>query len=218
MKNQIIIFLLLLFLSVNIYAQETIKPIPEKEMYDHFEASLLKGKEKFVERKGNDLIFKLGNGKKKIFESDPDSIGESHCVFYMYRGYLKSINSYVVNVHYYEGGEFILINSYSGDTTILDGIPYVSPNAKFIYINNPCLICASFSPNIAQIWEMKKGKPIYISNLVKDSCQFENPKWINNNEILIDKHFIYNDSNNKWNDFVKKGRIVFEGGKWFVKV
>jgi len=62
----------------------------------------------YVKRVGNKLILKINNKSDEILEDSKKDTDES--VSYTFRDYLKDINSYLLGIHYWEGGSYYLIN------------------------------------------------------------------------------------------------------------
>ncbi|MFH1627155.1 MAG: hypothetical protein ABIE47_00340 [Pseudomonadota bacterium] len=82
-----------------------------------------------VSRNGHDLVINPSASPAVAF-ADIEGEGSSQGQRYSYVDYFPSIRSHVVYVQYYEGGDFILINSVSGQKTNVWSMPIASPDSS----------------------------------------------------------------------------------------
>jgi len=103
-------------------------------------------------RLGSELVIPLLNGGTlSLRDSAPDM---PTGVWYTYRTHLPSIRYHVVEVHYYEGGTYLLVNGRSGKKTFSNGLPVVSPDNRRVAAGNVDLE-AEFSPTTVQVWRLE---------------------------------------------------------------
>ena len=81
-----------------------------------------------VSRNRHDLVINPSASPAVVF-ADIEKEGSSQGQRYSYVDYFPSIRSHVVYVQYYEGGDFILVNSVSGQKTNVWSIPIASPDS-----------------------------------------------------------------------------------------
>jgi hypothetical protein len=85
-----------------------------------------------AKRDGGVLTLKLSNGKTKVISDakeceNPDK--EGSCVTYRLVGYIGD-RQFIVQVQPYECPYVLLVNRRTGQATMLDGLPHLSPNKK----------------------------------------------------------------------------------------
>lgn len=104
-----------------------------------------------VQRRGQRLTFRLGNGQTAEFVNDTSDSGSAKR--HAYAGYLPSIRHHVVDVTYYEGGAVILLHEQTGATTDIQGFPAVAPGGRRIATASVDLI-AGYDPNHIRVWRV----------------------------------------------------------------
>lgn len=103
-------------------------------------------------RRGAELVIPLLHGDTlSLRDSAPDT---PTGVWHSYRAYLPSISYHVVEVQFYEGGTYLLVNATSGKTTFSNGLPIVSPDNRRIAAGNVDLE-AEYSPTTLQVWRLE---------------------------------------------------------------
>jgi hypothetical protein len=84
-----------------------------------------------------------------------DSVSDTATgVRHSYRAYLPSIGYHVVEVQYYEGGTYLLVNGVSGKTAFSNGVPVVSPDNRRLAAANVDLE-SGYSPTTVQVWRLE---------------------------------------------------------------
>lgn len=104
-----------------------------------------------VQRQGQRLTIRLGNGETTGLVNDTSDSGSAKR--YVYAGYLPSIRHHVVEVAYYEGGSVVLLHEQTGATTDVYGFPAVAPGARRIATASVDLI-AGYTPNHIRVWRV----------------------------------------------------------------
>ncbi|MFW6205714.1 MAG: hypothetical protein ACOC5I_00610 [Gemmatimonadota bacterium] len=104
-----------------------------------------------VVRRGDTLIVSLADGGEvRLVDRDAGGPGN---VLYTYRGHLDRIGYHVVDVHYYEGGDHVLINERTGVRTTVPAPPVVSPDGQRLVVASAGGM-AGYSPNALQVWRV----------------------------------------------------------------
>jgi hypothetical protein len=86
-----------------------------------------------VTRQGDDLTFKLDNGKTKLITSNPKACDDAPvdaCVIYQLVGYVRQSRQFVLRVLYYESEFVHLVSQSTGAVTELEGYPHPSPGGR----------------------------------------------------------------------------------------
>jgi hypothetical protein len=136
---------------------------------------------KYFKRYNSKLILNGLNNIKFLLEDD-DEIPTS--VNYSYRQYLKTLSLFIVHVQYYEGENYLLINSYNGESLQIPNLPIFSKDSScFITFNNGTY--SIMKENTFGIWKINNNK--FENEFKTDTLsQIYSAKWINNNKILIE--------------------------------
>jgi hypothetical protein len=104
-----------------------------------------------ADRRGDGLILNLQNGTTAIYR---DSVGEGPTdVVFGYRGYIASIGYFLLDMQFYEGGGYLLVNARTGHATASDGPPLVSPSHDYVAAGNVDLE-SQFTPTTLTIWRV----------------------------------------------------------------
>ncbi|MBX3163486.1 MAG: hypothetical protein KF900_03325 [Bacteroidetes bacterium] len=159
-----------------------------------------------VRREKDTLFLKLNNGKtKKIIDKTEETNGDG-CVYYNYREYDEDLNSYILNVQYYEGGDYLLINKAKGDTALIFEVPVLSPDRKRFLICN--FDISGYTTNGIAIYRIENDK-IIKEYYADENWGISEAEWINNDEISMEKI----EYSEKSGDFVKTGNVKLKYDK-----
>lgn len=96
------------------------------------------------------LVLKLDNGDSVTLTSTPGIENDAY-IGYVYRGLIKELNSYLIQVVYYEGGEFLLCNKKSGIKTTIIGMPVMNTDSDRVACFNSDIM-AGFTANGFQVF------------------------------------------------------------------
>lgn len=114
------------------------------------EKSVLAAATPSVVRAGRNLRIALERGGTVVFT---DTLpGDVAVVRYSYRGQLTAPGYHVIEVQYYEGGTYLLVNRRTGWIGFSDGVPVVSPDSSRLAAGNVDFF--GFSPTTLQIWRV----------------------------------------------------------------
>jgi len=151
----------------------------EKYILPFYKANVIRDKEK--------LIIWLDNGNKQIY-TDKD-FDDDRNEFYCFRDYIKKINAYLISIHYYEGGEFKLINKNNGNFVNISGIPRISPNkSKFVIANKDLL--SQYTTNGLWVYRIDNNEYKLEYEIKPENWGTNKIEWINENQILVYKNII----------------------------
>lgn len=89
-----------------------------------------------VHRAGDTLYLGLEGGDEVKLTNPPTYCDAPEgCIVYGFEGYLSAANSYVIEVSYYEGGEYMLVDASTGAETKIGAIPHIDPSGtRFIAV------------------------------------------------------------------------------------
>lgn len=161
-----------------------------------------------VKRTDDKLILKTDNNSDVILENTDK---EEDGVWYSFRDYFKGINSYLVTVNYYEGGEYYLVNKKSGGKILIPGLIKISPDGKRLVSYNVDLE-AQYSGNKFVIYRVTDTG--YVKEMDTDLSNWgpSDAKWINNNQLEFEK------SELKDSGTTVTGKVVYVyDGNWKIR-
>jgi hypothetical protein len=124
---------------------------------DSTESAAMRTAEGRVSRAGPELRIKLLDGRIAVLVDD--TTPGMKFGLPRYAGYLKAIHSHAVNRIPYEGsGAYIVIDDSTGDSTIVFGMPVVSPDGTRFALTSEAGE-ASYDPGLIEVWRMVARKP-----------------------------------------------------------
>lgn len=100
----------------------------------------------------------------------------SDVVLYSYQEHWPDVGLYLVQVQYYEGSAFQLVNDRTGATTWLPDWPLRSPDgARFAVLSLD--LEAGYGPNTLQIWRLEDGQPLLLWEIAPDAWGPKDGEW-----------------------------------------
>ena len=84
------------------------------------------------ERDGDMLYLKLNYGTKKSFKNLTGCNETGECTYYEFKEYWADLNLYVLDVHFFEGGHYLVISGISGKNYRMYAYPEISPGRLYI--------------------------------------------------------------------------------------
>jgi RNAse (barnase) inhibitor barstar len=150
----------------------------------------LKNYSNYIKRVNSKLILNLENGKELVLENN-ESDGMDAKIHY-FREYYDSVNIFVIDIIYYEGGEYLLVNRVNGEQIYVFGKVKLSHDMKRIVSYNEDLI-ACYSDNGFQIIDITENHFKLEYELSPKNWGPVNVNWINNSEIEIEKYELENE-------------------------
>lgn len=139
-------------------SEAEIQEIDELAVADSIERVSLPATEGGVTRSGTQLRIQLLGGGAVTFTDDTIP-GDGSFEVPRYAGYLKEIRSHVVHRLPYEGsGSWLILDDSTGDSTIVFGMPVVSPDStRFVVMSAGWE--ADYDPTLIEVWRMVGRKP-----------------------------------------------------------
>jgi hypothetical protein len=146
---------------------------------ERYQAPRYKGRFKRI---GRTLTITLENGKSVSLTSSPRET-ESGFKSYNYIEFIPRIGQHLVQVQYYEGGSFYLVDAKTGSKTEIGGVPILAPRGNLF---------ACFHANLEigssiEIWRVT-GSGFHREWLLEPIEWLpDNITWLNDETIRIDK-------------------------------
>jgi hypothetical protein len=103
-------------------------------------------------RDGERLLIRLTRGDTLVLTNAPDSADVAGAS-YSYVGHLHPIAHHLVEVQYYEGRAFLLVNERTGRRTVIAGQPSISPDSLRIVTTSVDLE-AEYDPTEIAVWRV----------------------------------------------------------------
>lgn len=108
-------------------------------------------------------------------------------VTYEYLAVLPNIHQWLISVHLYEGGYYMLIDQRSGRRTQLMAPPVVAPDGRHFVCGNSDVL-ARFEPSGLQLWSLDDQAPQLLwERRTEWGCT--QPRWLDNKTILFEQDF-----------------------------
>src|SRR4051812_11990663 len=122
---------------------------------DSVEAARIRAAPPSVQRVG--LTLRIGtDGRTELVDDTTEGDGYTR---YRYHGYLAPLRSHVVEVRFYEGGNYQLIPISGGAGTVISAAPQPSPSGRR-FATAVSDIESDYDPSGIEIWEMNGGTPV----------------------------------------------------------
>ncbi len=124
------------------------------------------------------------NGKTKLYKNKYGFNGYDEK--YTFLASLEKIDYYLIEVNYYEGGEYLLIDKDNGTEISVFSEPYFSENNKYVAFNEAN--CESRGG--LEIFEIGRNKKVqlFVSRATAKIWQPKRIVWTVNNDLLIQKY------------------------------
>lgn len=122
---------------------------------------------------------------KTVILVDKPSESDGESIAYSYLGFIKSIDSHVLYVQYYEGGQYMVISHRSGQGAYPSGYPISSPDKKYFLSISEDLF-AGYDPNNVEVWKVTSTSYQRLANF-EPKWGPRSGKWINAQGARIEK-------------------------------
>ncbi|MFT5619350.1 MAG: hypothetical protein ACI85I_002593 [Arenicella sp.] len=106
------------------------------QSYSLDETKNLEKEKDLVARIGDSLIFKLANEKMTYLVNNVGEGVEDEYIKFQFLGNLQHSRQMVLNISFFEGGEYWMVDSSSGDTTRVFGYPVVSSDKTMMLVGS----------------------------------------------------------------------------------
>lgn len=148
-----------------------------------------------VRREGDMLHLKLDSGAELSFENQTDFGGVEAYAYYEFKEYLADLDLYILDVHFYEGGEYLVISGRSGKNYRMYAYPEVSPDRLHIVAVSQDEMGGG--ENSIRLWRIEKSvltEEFYYSTYNLGYYNMNSfSKW-QNNATVITNRFFYSDN------------------------
>jgi len=111
-------------------------------------------------------------------------------IAYEYLASLPKIGQWLLSVHLYEGGYYVLIDQRTGRRTPIWGPPAISPNGRHFVCGNSDVL-AHYEPNGLQVWSAE-GSPRLLWER-ETEWGVQEPRWLDDHSILFQQDFFDKD-------------------------
>jgi hypothetical protein len=109
---------------------------------------------------------------------------------YEYLTALPDIQYWLVSVHLYEGGYYLLVHQRTGKRTRVWSPPSVAPDGQHFVCGNSDVL-ARFEPSGLQVWACEGGAPRLLWER-QTEWGVSGPRWLDNKTILFEQDFFDN--------------------------
>jgi hypothetical protein len=135
---------------------------------DTMELAAFRTSEGKASRMGRELRIQLLSGRTAVFKDD--TTPGMKFALPRYAGYLKAMCFHAIRILQYEGsGAYLIVDDSTGDSTIVFGMPVVSPDAKrFAWTSRAGE--ANYNSSLIEVWGMVGRKP-------RKEFSFESETW-----------------------------------------
>ncbi|WP_143069915.1 hypothetical protein [Hymenobacter actinosclerus] len=138
-----------------------------------------------VTRTGRTLHLRPGKAAEIRLTNNP--VDDERNIAYEYVAALPEIRQWLLSVHLYEGGYFMLVDQRTGRRTQLMAAPVVSPDGRHFVCGNSDVL-ARFEPSGLQLWSLDDAAPRLLWERQTDwGCT--QPRWLDNRTILFEQDF-----------------------------
>ncbi|MBT2557829.1 hypothetical protein J7E24_08530 [Hymenobacter sp. ISL-91] len=138
-----------------------------------------------VVRAGRTLHLRPGKAAELRLTNKP--VDDERYIAYEYVAALPEIRQWLLSVHLYEGGYFMLIDQRTGRRTQLMAAPVIAPDGRHFVCGNSDVL-ARFEPSGLQLWSLDEAAPRLLwERRTEWGCT--QPRWLDNRTILFEQDF-----------------------------
>ena len=190
-------------------ASDSNAQIDWRALADSIERVAFRTAEGKVSRAGPELRIQLLDGRTAVVKDDTTP-GLRFAVP-RYAGYLTAICSHVLHILQYEGsGAYLVLDDSTGDSTIVFGMPIVSPDAKrFVFTSRAGE--ANYNSSLIEVWRMVGRKP-------SKEFSFESESWEPSDAVWRDSaaiDFLENTHSSPGDPYIQTpARLARTGRTW----
>jgi hypothetical protein len=178
---------------------------------DALESTAIHSVSNIVSRAGPELRIRLLNGRTAVFKDD--TTAGVRFALPRYAAYLRAIHSHVIHQYPYEGeGIYLVVDDSTADSTIVFGIPVVSPDGRRFALTSMTGLDGG-NPGLIEVWRMVGRKPEK-----EFSHDTEDEPWEPSDAVWLDPMtvgFSRNTHNSPADPYVQTpGRLKWTGSTW----
>lgn len=161
-----------------------------------------------VERSGDTLTIALSDAGERVLV---DHGARAETVLYTYGGHLDRVGYHVVQVHYYEGGEHLLIDDETGEETRVAARPVVSPDGRRMVIASFGGV-AGYVPDLLQVRQVTPDGVDVEWEVHPDDWGAADPRWVDSTTVRFTKRLICEPGRTCEEEVV----LRLEDGEWTI--
>ncbi|MFO7892179.1 MAG: hypothetical protein R6U63_00475 [Longimicrobiales bacterium] len=161
-----------------------------------------------VERSGDTLTIALSDAGERVLV---DHGARAETVLYTYGGHLARVGYHVVQIHYYEGGEHLLIDDETGEETRVAARPVVSPDGRRMVIASFGGM-AGYVPDLLQVRRVTPDGLDVEWEVRPDDWGAADPRWVDSTTVRFTKRSICEPGRTCEDPAV----LRLEGGEWTI--
>ncbi|TYZ07083.1 hypothetical protein FY528_16385 [Hymenobacter lutimineralis] len=139
-----------------------------------------------VRRSGRTLLLQPAKGVPLRLVDNPAEDYEVN-IAYEYVAALPNIKQWLVSVHLYEGGYYMLVNQQTGRRTRVWSPPAVAPDGRHFVCGNSDVL-ARYEPSGLQVWEVE-GTSLRLLWQRQTEWGLSQPRWLDNRTILFNQDY-----------------------------
>jgi hypothetical protein len=141
-----------------------------------------------VSRQGEILRLTLKSGKvetlKDVSMNAQQTTQVHKIVHYLFREYLRDLGYFLVQVHYWEGGDYLMVNDQNGQRYRLPDLFLLSPDRQRLAT---LLMSEAFMPTSIQIWRITPEKMTREWSLEPEDWGPKEGAWQDNDTLTFTK-------------------------------
>ncbi|WP_156126232.1 hypothetical protein [Hymenobacter sp. DG25B] len=142
-----------------------------------------------VRRVGRNLLLRTRSGATVRLTDNPAEDYDTNIAF-EYVAALPSIGQWLVSVHLYEGGYYMLVSQHTGRRTKIWSPPVISPDGHHFVCGNSDVL-ARYEPSGLQVWEVQ-GQQLRLLWQRQTEWGLSQPRWLDNRTILFGQDYFDN--------------------------
>lgn len=168
-----------------------------------------------VTRRGDTLGLALAAGDTARYV---DRTGDAaDVIYYSYQDYWRDPGWYVVQVQYYEGSEYLLVDDRTGAETRIPNWPLRSPDGRRFAVLSLDLL-AGYGPNTLQIWSVDEGEPTLEWETEPRQWGPTAGRWAGAETLELTQRGYCDQLGGEGRDMCdRRARVIHRGGSWGIE-
>jgi hypothetical protein len=166
---------------------EEVKPLTKIDRRIKEEQVRIAKYSEYARRDGDTLYLKLNSGMEKSFKNLTGCNETGECTYYEFKEHLADLNLYVLDIHFYEGGHYLVISGISGKSYLMYAYPKVSPDRVHLVAVSDNE--GGGSENSIHLWRIEQSELIEEFSYNTEGLGYFNwnyfSEWQDNNTVII---------------------------------
>lgn len=134
-----------------------------------------------AERRGDTLLIRPTHGPEVRMVTDTSDA--DRWVIHHYQAFLPDVGQHLVSAHFYEGGEYLVVDHATGRRVAVPTRPVVSPGGERFAVASLDHE-AGYGPNLIAIWRFAPGGPVLEWGLEGGTAWgATDPVWVSDDEL-----------------------------------